>query len=111
MMTPVEQLRAAAKVLRETASNATPGPWSLLSYQIVGLYDEAADSVTDVAFTYWSEQNARWVRLASPALAEPLAAWLEREARNEEYSLAEFGHRTIQRDTLAVARAINGGTR
>jgi hypothetical protein len=41
-------------------------------------------------------------------LAVPVAKWLEREARDEEYRLAEFGHRTASPEAMEVARAING---
>lgn len=34
--------------------------------------------------------------------------WLEDEARNEQYSLAEFGHRTARPEALAAARAYLG---
>lgn len=40
-------------------------------------------------------------------LAELLADWLEREGRQEAYTLAEFGHRSAAPEALAVARAIN----
>lgn len=42
------------------------------------------------------------------ALHSALADWLDAEARQETYSLAEFGHRTASPHALAVARAING---
>jgi hypothetical protein len=35
-----------------------------------------------------------------------IADWLEREARQEAYTLAEFGHRSAAPEALAVARAI-----
>lgn len=125
-MNPADELRAAAKLLRETASKATPAAkWQLLSYQIVGLYDEAADTVTDVAFTYGNQPNARWIALASPAIAEPLAAWLERagdDLSGAEAYLARTPGEIFDpfeycdepdsvRAALAVARAINGGDR
>ncbi|MCY0928347.1 hypothetical protein OTB20_19520 [Streptomyces sp. H27-H1] len=37
-----------------------------------------------------------------------LADWLEREGRQEAYTLAEFGHRSACPEAMAVARAING---
>ncbi|MFF4848759.1 hypothetical protein [Streptomyces sp. NPDC001194] len=43
-----------------------------------------------------------------PELGTPLADWLEREGRQEAYTLAEFGHRSAAPEALAVARAING---
>lgn len=41
------------------------------------------------------------------ALHAALADWLDAEARQETYSLAEFGHRTASPHALSVARAIN----
>lgn len=41
-------------------------------------------------------------------LAVPVADWLEREARDEEYHLAEFGHRTASPEALKIARVLNG---
>ena len=40
-------------------------------------------------------------------LAVPVAEWLEREAREEEYRLAEFGHRSASPEALKIARVIN----
>ncbi|MHB9857653.1 hypothetical protein [Streptomyces sp. YIM S03343] len=41
-------------------------------------------------------------------LALPVAEWLEREARDEEYRLAEFGHRTASPEAMKLARVLNG---
>lgn len=43
-----------------------------------------------------------------PEFGGLLADWLEREGRQEAYTLAEFGHRSAAPEALAVARAING---
>lgn len=43
-----------------------------------------------------------------PAAALELSRWLRAEARQETYSLAEFGHRSASPHAVAVARAING---
>lgn len=43
-----------------------------------------------------------------PELGNLLADWLEREGRQEAYTLAEFGHRSAAPEALAVARTING---
>lgn len=41
-------------------------------------------------------------------LADLLALWLEREGRQEAYTLAEFGHRSAAPEALDIARAILG---
>lgn len=43
-----------------------------------------------------------------PAAALELSRWLRAEARQEAYSLAEFGHRSASPHAVALARAING---
>ncbi|QIJ62580.1 hypothetical protein [Streptomyces sp. JB150] len=39
---------------------------------------------------------------------EPLADWLEAEAQQEAYTLAERGHHSASPYALAIARQING---
>lgn len=81
--TPSARLREAAALLREAAAQATVGPWALGKKQTViapvpgrnwGL--KVASDVDDV--------DARWIALASPAIAEPLAALLDEAARGAE---------------------------
>jgi hypothetical protein len=43
-----------------------------------------------------------------PGAVLELARWLRAEARQESYSLAEFGHRSASPHAVALARAING---
>lgn len=119
-MTPAEELRAAAKKVRETASKATPGPWTFTP----DLYwDRGAITSTSPDVRGWDmlamdvhseleHANARWSALASPALAEPLAARLEEAARQcdlNEYRAPR--HRFDPASDLAIARVLNGGPR
>jgi hypothetical protein len=84
-MTPAEELRAAAARLHEAAEKAPYGAPLVASEIGTG--------------------NAVWIALASPALAGPLAAWLEAEAH-----LAERDElRTTTPIALVAARVINGG--
>lgn len=90
-----EDVRAAAKKLRETARKATPGPW-----QCDGPYWWDSTDCTTVITTEPSrhpvtvmprqdeateqrEENARWIALANPHLGEPLADLLDHIA--DEY--------------------------
>jgi hypothetical protein len=59
---PADELRAAATKLRETAADAASERWDAL--------------FPDVRAPHIKATNA-WIRLMSPAVAEPLAAWLE----------------------------------
>lgn len=125
--TPVEELSTAAARLRETAVRAMPGPWKNLDDG-----DRILARKTRVPGKGgWAEEvlpryvvpeplnpgNAAWIALANPALAEPLAAWLENvtqayptllsviaEGGQEVPARSELGH------ALKIARAINGGT-
>jgi hypothetical protein len=82
-MTPVDNtdpanvLRAAATRLRELAAPATPGPWRAIDLGPHG-------------------HPRVWIAALDPAVAEPLAAWLELAATANHH----FGH------PLDVARAI-----
>lgn len=117
------ELRQAAATLRETAGNATAGPWSTVSGAANVLHfpdDDFRDprvvvgpgrgaSLADVA----------WIALAHPGLAEPLAAWLDTVA--DQYEAPKCDDPTgvcngcEQRDDFveaaAVARIIAGGGR
>jgi hypothetical protein len=98
-MTEAEELRAAAAKLRETAANASPGPWS----------------AQDFAFRH-GLADAAWIALMDPAVAEPLAAWLEETARQYEMPPCDFPDGVCnsceRRDdfvhAMAVAHIING---
>lgn len=124
MTTPAEELRAAATVLRA----ALPG--DLVATPRLVMTD--AETISGVAFCvdhllprdfehefaacdHCEVIDCKYERLAKLVLAlllarDPLAAWLDFEARHEDYTLAEFGHRTIRDHVLATARAISGGT-
>jgi hypothetical protein len=106
-MTPAEELRAAAARLHEAAEKVDCGPpWAVA--------EDCPDGVVSGAKAPYGAPwvasaigtgNAVWIALASPALAGPLAAWLEAEAH-----LAERDElRTTTPIALVAARVINGG--
>ena len=139
---PAEELRAAAKVLRKTASKATPGPWrrhdtwlDVGGHTATVLTDR--DDLNQTSLVAWlptfsaepwsdgrnAWNNAAWIALASPALAEPLAAWLEGCATDlecAETAAAKWGDAErlgpgdyvdepdSARHALTLARLING---
>jgi hypothetical protein len=119
--TCADELFAAAKTLREAAKVATAGPWkaspvwSGRSHAKSAVYSHAhragstesevvASGLRDRAGGIVQPGNAVWIAAVHPGLADPLAAWLEREALWTE----QVGN-GIPRDleALAVARAIN----
>lgn len=107
-MSSSDQLRRAAAKLRETRAEVETGPpWA------VG--DDAPDLVCSGELRVWGAPivasnlnfgDAAWIALMSPALAEPLAAWLESwdgVAFNERGPMADD-----LKHALNVARAILG---
>lgn len=135
MTTPAEELRTAAAKLRQTAANATPGPWEDVSTDDTGawprwilgapnadgygqdvlvVHEEVAEAYSVVA-----REDLAWIALVNPGLAEPLAAWLDACA-NDIGSITPLAgdldlfvfcdEPSSVKRAVAVARAINGGT-
>jgi hypothetical protein len=107
-----KEMRAAAHKLRESAENATPGPWGTTPQDGViawrlgpgGFDDDYEYVIEDRQFEH--DEDASWVALVHPGLAQPLAEWLEMEAHMvEKRGLSAEGN-TFH--ALKVARAING---
>ena len=71
---PAEELRAAATLIRETASNATPGPWTVSRLPGIGrtVNDPTARLSIAVGTGWVSGADGEWIALMSPDLAEPL---------------------------------------
>jgi len=136
-VTPAEELRAFAKLLRDTAAKATTGPWDVADGTTVGIgiethsrghysYDLIVAEVTEQGERendVWArgprgeslkpgtpEADAAWIALASPALGEPLAVLIDDLAdfAGEVTTEPPAGH--IVGSALAVARALNGTT-
>lgn len=123
-MSPADELRAAATLLRETANKATPGPWS--ASPVWSPRSQATSAVYSLAHptgTHASEVvpsmlatpkrplvrpgDAAWIALMSPAVAEPLAAWLDFLALlidGDHAAPDGYAH------ALDFARAITGST-
>lgn len=85
--TPSDQLREAATQLRELAVEATEGPWN---YDPAYGFGSTAEVVAEnggwivVRGDHAEDSNLRWIAAMSPAVAEPLAAWLESVALARE---------------------------
>lgn len=126
-MTPADELKQAAARLRETAARATRGPWEDVSDGDEGAWPRMivgapnADGYVEEVLKVHEEigdwgvvarEDVAWMALASPVLAEPLAAWLE-DTIGAYVDFAqshgpEVAERVVWR-ALAVARALNGG--
>lgn len=100
-MTPAQELRQAASHLRALAAKAAPGPWHLWDRGVGWEITELPDCHDGT--TFW-EQDARWIAAMSPAVAEPLAQWLEDAT---EYVVVGMHHPWVQA-AVTFARAING---
>lgn len=107
-MTPAETLRAAAKLLREIAKNAAPGPWGVeyensKSLSVLSYSGQAFVAFIGVEDAPGVRGDAAWISLVHPGLAEPLAAWLDATA--EQYSRSGCEPAMADR-ALAVARTV-----
>lgn len=94
-MTPADELRQAAATLRELAAKATPGPWrynpekyyrepKTLRFEEAVFAGPAGMDATTIALTGETDDpqgmsDAAWIATMSPAVAEPLARWLDNE--------------------------------
>lgn len=113
MTSPVEELREAAKQLRELAGKATPGPWRLIrdGQDLVMQSPIEGDDVA--AWTYgvrrghdedWAEcdtRDAEYIASMHPGVALALADWLDKDDLYC-WGPAEKAH------ALAIARAVLG---
>jgi len=123
-VTPAEELRAAATKLRETAAKATPGPWHIregneVSSNVIARSEHMVidgggwtDGSKAVVYGAALNTDAAWIALASPALAEPLAALLELQAKVFAMltdSVAPDFAEAYSLPALTLARLINGG--
>ena len=71
-MSPVETLRAAAALLREIGAEAMDGPWETGGDGLVW-----ARRMGDPVSGSTEPEDAAWIALVHPGLAEPLADWLD----------------------------------
>ena len=82
-MTPAEELNTAATILREAGGNATAGDWQADPAHETSDFDVNSvgpKGAAPIAYDV-DEADSRWVVVAQPSLAEPLATWLEAEAQ------------------------------
>ncbi|MFD6375388.1 hypothetical protein ACFWFS_00480 [Streptomyces albidoflavus] len=118
-MTPSEELRAAAKQLRELAYAAHGSPWAAVEIPRPGYdlpawwvesehQDPDGSTAATVADCPWGEADARYIAAMHPGVGKALAAWLESWTGIE---VAEDGPLVEElRHALTVARQILGST-
>ena len=129
-MTPAEELRAAAKLMRERATAATPGPWHRVAgiwhgetfAAVIGAKGDPEDAETWLMATGRGCREADAHHAASwhPLVALAVADWLDAEAVHYDDLAAspwgEAGAAFVAGDfggdadpALKVARAYTGG--
>ena len=107
-MTPVEELREAARLMRERAGEATPGPWRSEFSGPTGcvVLDAGSSNALDhVARTGHYRDHADAAHIASwhPVVALAVADWLDHEATTAFELIPS-------EEALVVARAYLGRT-
>jgi hypothetical protein len=105
-------LRRAAAKLRDTVDMTLPAPWTVIPLPGDRGYDVAAFPSQRVFVAQdLSESDAEWIALMDPAMAGPLAEWLDFAAEHWRID-AEIKHYPIrgilQRITADLARVILG---
>lgn len=101
-MTPAEEMREAARLMRERAALVPPPPWHALMHDIIA-GDDGGNVIASSGLTVRAQYVASW----HPGVALALADWLDVKAVNLEvvghlYRDHDFGY------ALAVARAYLG---
>jgi hypothetical protein len=91
----VETLREAARLMRERAEDATPGPWSADGFAV------EEDNEATVVIAQWLRQDATHIASWHPAVALAVADWLDAVAKGPGHGLYA---------ALAVARVYLGST-
>lgn len=121
-MTPAEELRAAAARIREVAGKATPGPWVnyndgdriIRDPDVTAAEDDSdpcgegppLEYVVDEPLSY--PENGDHIAMWDPNVALLVAEVFDKWARIGELD-PDLLYRVGGQETLAVARAINGG--
>ncbi len=112
-----DQLKRAASLLRQIGEQSTPGPWhveqtNLSNWIVDAVGVSVADCGLDEDVLPEVHADATWIALASPAIAEPLALWLESDAGLiDDMAAAGFGDDIIAArftPALDLARIVLG---
>ncbi|MFB6665893.1 hypothetical protein ACFUJX_19745 [Streptomyces rubiginosohelvolus] len=127
-ISPAEQLRAAAELLREAAGHATPGPWRTHDTHLGGVGGHTATVLTDrpntndteliawlptMSHEPWDEarnawRNAGWVALMHPGVGLAVAALLADYADDWHSCPEDHPGTKLDEYALALARQVLG---
>jgi hypothetical protein len=125
MSTPADELRTAAKLLRELAEAATPGNWwaeelppnkhhNHPAHWVKTEYEDGDNCLTSqvVADCPWKQADAAFIAAMHPGVGAALADWLESAAKHDAdgFLCCEHGPDAcseVVAPALAVARLIN----
>lgn len=102
--TPADLLRAAATKLREAAASICEEIKTNTYWHGVPVEDAWARGSANAL----GGPAGDYAAMFGPDIADAIANWLDHEARQETYTLAEFGYRSASAPALATARAILG---
>ncbi len=82
-LSPSEELRSAAQKLRDVAKKADPGPWR------PGFEGAVWRSVDALLCESFDENDAQWIAMMSPLLAEPLASVFDKAAVDYDANVSD----------------------
>lgn len=128
-MNPAETLREAARIIRETAQHATPGPWHIAFSRVyprwviatpegreserwaTDVIKVSSKEITTVAAI--ADADLNWIALANPAIAAPLADLLDAmaavyDAEGGDQVAAAGLYQKLVVSALEIARVIAG---
>lgn len=108
-MTPAEERRAAAKLMRDRASQAagySPGPWVSDSAEFGELSVITTADVPEWRVARCLTSAAEHIAGMHPGVALAVADWLDEVAADRHSSLPEW----VEAAALAIARAYLGET-
>lgn len=103
-------LREAARLMRERAEVATPGPWTCYGDHLVWPSEKGPAANDPILAMVGPDHDDCAEHIASwhPAVALAIADWLDVAAETPNYSRERHAKRNIDA-ALAVARAYLGG--
>ena len=109
-MTSVEKLRAAASRLRLLAGQAGSGQWGCTvhgDYAVFGRNDESGRALDTIGAVYGTDARVvPWIVAMQPAVAAPLAMWLDDTASDFEAERRTEPEASQQEYALAFAEAV-----
>lgn len=110
MSTPADELRAAAKLLREDAHRAevlSPLPWVTTDEHVIRCGNEERGIVADRSSEPHEAGDLPYIAAMHPGVGAALADWLDNTGAALAVSTHPDWQDCVAADALAVARLIN----